>query len=62
MFDGLNVYASAKDGFVKHVSIKVLNDGSTNIEPLDVIFHSEGVMYSDLVASPNKAMVCVFES
>ncbi|XP_045121573.1 general transcription factor 3C polypeptide 4-like [Portunus trituberculatus] len=62
VFDDFNVYAAAKDGFVKHVSIKVLNDGSTNIEPHDAIFHSEGVTYSDLVASPNKAMVCVFES
>ncbi|XP_063843555.1 general transcription factor 3C polypeptide 4-like isoform X1 [Scylla paramamosain] len=62
VFDDLNVYAAAKDGFVKHVSIKLLNDGSTNVEVQDAIFHSEGVTYSDLVASPNKAMVCVFES
>lgn len=62
VFEDMNVYVAAKDGFVKHISIEILNDGSTNIEQLDTVFHSDGVTYSDLVASPNKAMVCVFES
>lgn len=57
----MNVYVAAKDGFVKHVSIKLLN-GITSIEQLDTIFHSDGVTYSDMVVSPNKAMVGVFES
>ena len=62
MFEEMNLYIAAKDGFVKHVSVTVLDDGSTSIQQLDTVFHSEGVTYSDMVASPNKAMVCVFES
>lgn len=58
----MNVYVAAKDGFIKHVKITLLNDKSTSIEHQDTIFHSDGVTYSDFVASPNRAMVCVFES
>lgn len=58
----MNVYVAAKDGFIQHVNIKLLSDGSASIEHLDTVFHSEGVTYSDFVASPNRAMVCVFEA
>lgn len=57
----MNVYVSVKDGFIKHYKIKLLSDGSASIDNMGTIFHSEGVTYSGFVASPNKAMVCVFE-
>ncbi|KAG0710930.1 General transcription factor 3C polypeptide 4 [Chionoecetes opilio] len=62
VFVDMNVYVASKDGFVKHLFIKLLNDGSTSIDQQDTILHSEGVTYSDFVASPNKAIICVFES
>ncbi|XP_050719934.1 uncharacterized protein LOC127000350 isoform X2 [Eriocheir sinensis] len=62
VFGDMNVYVSVKDGFIKHYKIKLLSDGSASIEDMGTLFHSEEVTYSGFVASPNRAMVCVFEA
>lgn len=61
MFGDMDVYVAAKDGFIKHIKIKLLSDRTTSIEDKGIILHSEEVTYSGLVASPNRTMICVFE-
>ncbi|KAG7153500.1 General transcription factor 3C polypeptide 4-like [Homarus americanus] len=57
-----NVYLSIKDGTIQHISVNVLDTGELTLKEHGSVFRSEGVSYTGLTTSPNKALWGCLES